>query len=48
MSADGLRGGDAEGGEAVEDSDADVEFGGLSVEGEASSRHRSEADAERP
>ena len=32
MSTDGLRDGDAEGGEAVEDGDADLEFGGLAVE----------------
>ncbi len=39
--------GDAEGGEAVREGEADLEFGGLAIEGEASSRHRSEADAER-
>ncbi len=31
-SADGLRDGNAECGEAVEDGDADLEFGGLAVE----------------
>ena len=40
--------GDADCGGAVKDGDADLEFGCLAVEGEASSRHRSEADADRP
>ena len=40
--------GDGECGDALEDGDADVKFGGPSIEGEASSRHRSEADTERP
>jgi hypothetical protein len=48
MSADGPGDGDAGCGEAVEDGDAELELGGLAFEGEASSRGRSEADAERP
>ena len=32
MSADGLRGGDAEGGEVIKDGDADLTFSGLAVE----------------